>query len=276
MDEPGHAAIDGPSVITSVQNPRIKHLVKLRSRRTRDKSGTFLIEGFRELTRALDAEIAVSDLYSTPALWLGDNEAALVERATAAGARLTELSVDAFRKVAYRDRPEGLLAVAQQFDTSLDRIDPAGSPLLLVVESIEKPGNLGTMLRTADGLAVDAVIVADPQTDPFNPNTVRASIGSLFAVPLAVADSGDALAWLERHRITTVALTPDAERPIWDIDLTGPTAIAIGSEQLGLSEPWLIESRHRAVLPMPGTADSLNAAVAAAVSLFEAVRQRSS
>ncbi len=260
--------------ITSLQNPRIKDLVRLRNRRDRDQSKTFLIEGFRELSRAADAGLDFTDVYYSPDLYLGENEPALVERLISLGARAAELGDDAFRKVAYRDRPEGVLAVANQFDTSLDRLTLGDRPLLLVVESIEKPGNLGTMLRTADAAGVSAVIVCDQTTDPFNPNTVRASIGSLFSLPLAITATRQAIALMSELGVKTVATSPDSDLAHWQVSYDCAVAIVIGSEQQGLSSAWLSGSTETVRIPMSGTADSLNAAVAAGVMLFEAVRQR--
>ena len=185
--------------ITSPTNPRIKGLVRLRTRRERDREGRFLIEGYRELSRALDGAVALDELFVCPTLFLGANETTLVTRAEATGTTIVTASEEAFRKASYRDRPEGLLAVARQFPTTLDRLDLGGRPpLVLVAESIEKPGNLGTMLRTADAAGASGVIVADPATDPFNPNVVRASLGTLFHVPLAVAES-----WLLKGPVKT-------------------------------------------------------------------------
>ena len=196
--------------ITSTANPRLKGLVRLRERRERDRSGLFLIEGYRELRRALDGGISLAEVWCCPALYLGQNEAALVEAARARGAEIVEVAEAPFRKASYRDRPEGLLAVARQFPTGLDRLDLGPAPLLLVVEGIEKPGNLGTMMRTAEAAGAAALIVCDPTTDPFNPNVVRASLGTLFSLPLAVADTPDTIAWLHGRGIRTVATTPSA------------------------------------------------------------------
>jgi len=149
------------------------------------------------------------------------------------------------------------------------------NPLILVVESIEKPGNLGTMLRTADAAGVDGVIVCEPTTDPFNPNVVRASLGCLFLVPLAVSSTSQAIQWLADNGIRTFAATPAATLYYWHADFRGPSAIVIGSEQYGLTETWLREAREQIRIPMGGQVDSLNAAMAAGVALFEAVRQRS-
>lgn len=261
--------------ITSTSNPRIKALVRLRTRRERDTTGTFLVEGYRELTRALDAGVRIETLYTCDELYLGGNEPALVARVASDGSEIVPVAPEPFAKASYRDRPEGLVAVARQFDTSLDRIDLDDDPLLLVVEAIEKPGNLGTMLRTADAAGVRGVVVTDPTTDPFNPNVVRASLGTLFTVPVAVTDTPAAIAHLARHGVTTFATTPDATLPHSAADLTGPVAIVVGSEQYGLSDTWLTGADERIVIPMPGSVDSLNAAMAAGIVIFEALRQRS-
>lgn len=264
--------MQGP--ITSLSNPRIKDLVRLRERRHRDRTETFLVEGFRELTRAHAAGLEIRTLYVCPDLYLGSNEPAIVAAIAETGTEIVELAAAPFRKASYRDRPEGLLAVAEQFDTSLDSLELSPDPLVLVVEAIEKPGNLGTMLRTADAAGCDAVIVCDPTTDPFNPNVVRASTGTLFIVPLAIAGSAETLSFLGGRGVRTVATTPDTSLIHSDADLTGPIAIAIGTEQYGLTDTWLSGADERVRIPMAGQADSLNAAMAAGVVLFEAVRQR--
>lgn len=260
--------------ITSLTNDRIKRLVRLRSRRERDRTGAFLVEGYRELQRAVAAGIEITEAYHCPGLWLGENEQALLEACRAAGAEIVEVSEAPFRKASYRDRPEGLLGVARQFPTGLDRLDPGARPLLLVAESIEKPGNLGTMLRTAEAAGADAVIVCDPATDPFNPNVVRASLGTLFRVPLAVAPTDHTIAWLREQRVASFAATPAGAVPHYEADLTGPAALVVGSEQYGLTDAWLHGADRRVVIPMPGSVDSLNAAMSAGILLFEAVRQR--
>lgn len=263
-------------MITSTANETIKRLVRLRQRRHRDGAGSFLIEGYRELWRAAGSGIEIERLYISPELFLGENEDALVDAISRTGARVVQVAAEPFRKASYRDRPEGLLAEARQFDTSLDRLDLTGAPLILVVESIEKPGNLGTMLRTADAAGCRAVVVCDATTDLFNPNVVRASLGTLFTMPVAVAESRACIRRLSEYHIDTVATTPDTSQVVYDLDLTGPVALVIGSEQYGLSDAWLSAAAHRGRIPMAGSADSLNAAMAAAIVLFEAVRQRRS
>jgi len=284
--------------ITSLQNPRIKQLVKLRDRRSRDEAGVFLVEGYREIRRALEKGVALQELYCAPDWFLGENEPALIAQAEAAGARLFELAKDTFAKVAYRERPDGLLAVAPQWKRTLDDLDgivdravgPAGgratrpavgstaevvAPFILVVEAIEKPGNLGTILRSADAAGVDAVIVCDPVTDLFNPNVVRSSTGVLFAVPVVIASSAEVWDFTRSRGIRVVATTPAATELHTKTDLTGPLALLMGSEQYGLSEFWLKNADARVRIPMAGQADSLNVAMATIITLFEAVRQRS-
>lgn len=266
-----------PEKISSLQNPRVKQLVKLRDRRPRDEAGVFLVEGYREIRRALEKQVTLNELYYAPEWFLGENEPALIEQAAASGARLFELTKEAFAKVAYRERPDGLLAVAPQWKRSLADLEPRlpKEPFLLVVEAIEKPGNLGTILRSADAAGCDAVIVCDPVTDIFNPNVVRASTGVLFSVPLVVDESTRVLAWLRERGVRTVATTPSAEKLYTDTDLRGPLAVIMGSEQYGLSEFWLKNSDQPIRIPMAGQADSLNVAMATIITLFEAVRQRS-
>src|SRR5688572_12300203 len=261
--------------ITSLQNPRIKQLVKLRDRRPRDEAGVFLVEGYREIRRALEKRVALRELYFSSDWFLGENEPALLAQAEAAGATLFELSKEAFAKVAYRERPDGLLAVAPQWKRQLDDLALPAEPFLLVVEAIEKPGNLGTILRSADAAGCDAVIVCDPVTDIFNPNVVRASTGVLFSVPLVVEESAPVAAWLRKRKVRTVATTPAAKTLYTDADLRGPLAVIMGSEQYGLSEFWLQHADLPVRIPMAGQADSLNVAMATIITLFEAVRQRS-
>lgn len=263
-----------PERITSLQNPRVKQLVKLRDRRDRDDAGLFLVEGYREVRRALEKNVRLLELYFSPEWFLGENEPALIEQARAAGAQLFELSKEAFAKCAYRDRPDGLLAVAPQWKLALADLKLSLQPFLLVVESIEKPGNLGTILRSADAAGVDGVIVCDAVTDVFNPNVVRSSTGVLFSVPIVVADSATVHAWLIEKGIRIVATTPDTPNIYTKVDLSGPLAIVMGSEQYGLSQFWLKESNLLVRIPMAGQADSLNVAMATIITLFEAVRQR--
>jgi TrmH family RNA methyltransferase len=186
-----------------------------------------------------------------------------------------ECTAPVFEKLAYRDRPEGLLALAPQLTCTLAKLKLPPNPLVLVAESIEKPGNLGTLLRSADAAGAHAVIVADPRTDVHNPNVVRASTGMLFAVPLAVADTAEVLAWLRERNIRILAATPHTDKNYTDVDMTAGVAIVVGTEQVGLSEVWMRAADLQVRIPMLGKADSLNVAQAATLLLYEAVRQRS-
>ena len=234
----------------------------------------FLVEGYREIRRALEKNVPLRELYFSPEWFLGENESALIKQAEESGAQLFELTKDTFAKVAYRERPDGLLAVAPQWKRELNELVLPDAPFLLVVEAIEKPGNLGTILRSADAAGCHAVIVCDPVTDIFNPNVVRASTGVLFSVPLFVEESSRVATWLKERGIRTVATTPAAERIYSDADLRGPLAVVMGSEQYGLSEFWMKGADVLVRIPMAGQADSLNVAMATIITLFEAVRQR--
>ncbi len=262
-------------LVTSATNPGVKEVVKLRAARHRREAGLFPVEGYREIKRALEGGVNVEQMWACPELFLGENEEELVDLAEARGAEIIEVTREPFEKMSYRDRPEGLLAVCSFYDTSIDSIELSDAPLVLVVESIEKPGNLGTMLRAATAAGADAVVVADPTTDVFNPNVVRSSIGTCFLIPLAVASTDETLAWLRKNDLSIVVATPGATTAHWDASLEARSAIVIGSEQYGLSDRWLDEADAKVVIPMPGESiDSLNAAASAAVLLFEAVRQR--
>ena len=240
--------------VTSAQNPRVKEVVRLRQRRERDKSGLFLVEGYRELLRASDSSTAFQELFICPELFLGENESALIAKLQGSGARIIEASESVFRKMSYRDRPDGLLAIARQNHNTLTDLDKLlkgnDRPFLVVAEAIEKPGNLGTILRSADASGVDAVIVVDRCTDIHNPNVVRASVGTLFTVPVVEASGEEALLWLQERGILVAAATPAAEQAFTEAPLSGPVAIALGTEQLGLSERWMERADIQVRIPM--------------------------
>ncbi|MGO0575623.1 TrmH family RNA methyltransferase [Ornithinimicrobium panacihumi] len=268
-----------PSLITSPANPRVKALPALRRRRTREEQGRTLIEGYEELRLALDAGIVPLTLFYCPAL-MGQQALAddLPGRVGALGTELVELSRPAFEKAAYREGPDGFLAVVDSSPLGRRCADLTpllgDAPLLLVCQGVEKPGNLGAILRTADAAGVTAVVAADPVTDWGNPNTVRASKGTVFSVPVASDPTEVTLAWLEEHRIPLLAATPSTDQLHTDVDLTGPVAIAVGTEKQGLTEELMAAATHRVRIPMVGRADSLNVATSAAILLYEAVRQR--
>ncbi len=263
-----------PEIITSPQNPRVKHVLRLRKHSERDAEGVVLIEGYREIRRAVDNRHRITTLFHSPEHFLGTNEGKLIEDCRAAGAEIIECGGPAFTKMSYRDRPDGLLAIAPQVTRKLADLKLPANPLLLVCVSIEKPGNLGTMLRTADATGVDAVLVCDPTTDVHNPNVVRASVGTLFTVPVVECGSSEARAWLQERGIQTLATTPDTEDIYFNVDMRPPTALIMGCEQLGLDREWLAQAGHKIRIPMLGQADSLNVSAACTLVLYEAVRQR--
>lgn len=265
---------NGTALITSLQNPGIKRCVKLRQRSHRDELNLMLIEGYREILRASENSRFPEQLFVCRELFQGSNEDALISRCAENGADIINCTKPVFLKIAYRDRPDGLLAVAGQVHHSLAGIKLSANPLLVVAEAIEKPGNLGTILRSADAAGADAVIVCDKCTDINNPNVVRASTGTLFSVPTVECATEEAVAFLRRHRITIVSATPHTDRIYSDTDMTQPLAIVLGTEQYGLSRKWLDSCDLQVKIPMLGRADSLNVASAATILLYEAVRQR--
>lgn len=267
-----------PLKITSLQNPKVKHAIRLRDRPARDETGLFLIEGYRELFRYVEKGGSPTELFFCPEFFLGSNEMSLIETIHKRGAELYACSPPVFKKLSYRDRPDGLLAVAKQKKLTLKDLEknlPADRPPFLVIaEAIEKPGNLGTILRSSDACGVDGVIVADRCTDIFNPNVVRASVGTLFTIPVVEASSADTLQFLKEKGIQIVAATPQAEKEFTKVDLKKGVAIAVGTEQLGLSDKFMQESDIQVKIPMCGVADSLNVAMATTLLLYEVLRQR--
>ena len=261
--------------ITSPANAQVKAVVKLRQRTHRDEAGLMLIEGYREIKRALDNDYRPQQLFFCEELFLkGTGEPVQIERCRAAGAEIIACSPVVFEKMAYRERPEGLLAIGPQLHRRLEDLQLPPRALVIVAEAIEKPGNLGTILRSADAAGVHAVIVCDRCTDLHNPNVVRASTGMLFAVPVVESDSAATLAFLRARHFAILAATPHTDKLHTDVDLTGNVALVVGTEQYGLTDQWLQAATLRVRIPMLGQADSLNVAAATTILLFEAVRQR--
>lgn len=256
-------------MLTSPQNPKIKLAKKLWKRKERDESHLFLIEGYRELSRA--SAIEIEALFICPELFLGSNEVALISQIAAP---VYPCSESLFRSLSYRDRPDGLLAIAKQNHKTLSDLPVSINPLYVVAEAIEKPGNLGTILRSSDASGVDGVIVCDRCTDIHNPNVVRASVGTLFTQPVVEAQGEETFLWLKKNRIAIVAATPSASMEYTEIDMTQGIAIVVGTEQYGLSSRWIEGADYCVNIPMLGVADSLNVAMATTLLLYEAVRQR--
>ncbi len=250
--------------ITSPTNDRIKRLVRLRDRRHRDDEGVLLVEGRRELERAISAGLSPTEVY------LPDGDAV-----DSPGSRVFFCSAEAMAKASYQTKPDTVIGIIEQFDISLDQIALGSHPMILVAEGLEKPGNLGAILRTAEAAGADAVIAVDSRVDPFNPNVVRASTGAIFSVPFADAGLAETLQWLRAAGVSMLAASPQAETPHWGVDLTGRVALMVGSEDIGLSDAAEAAADRLIRIPMLGAGDSLNTSVSMAILAYETVRQRS-
>jgi TrmH family RNA methyltransferase len=270
------AAMDSPTpaVLTSFANPRVRAATALRDRRERDRTGLTLIDGARELRRALDAGVEVVETFVCEPLLAGPDARAALDRLRAAGTLVHVTSETLFARLAFGEREEGLVAVARIPSTDLAGLGLPPDPLVAVIEGVEKPGNVGAVMRSADGAGADAVVAAAARTDPFNPNAIRASAGTVFTVPLGTGSSEEALAWVRAHGLRIVAAHVDAARLYTAVDLRGPLALVLGAEAGGLTPAWDAADIESVRLPMLGVADSLNVSVSAAILLYEARRQR--
>ena len=270
--------MSSPRRIESARNPLVKEVAALKTRRERDRTGRTLVEGLREARRAAEAGLGLVWLLLAQELWpAGQREAteALRRAAVARGAEVVELSPEAFRRLSLREHPDGVALVVLAPARGLERLALPADPLVLVLDGIEKPGNVGALLRTADAAGVDGVLVTGPGTDLYNPNAIRASMGSVFALPVAGASRTEALAWLRATGLRVIASSPHGERAHWDADYRGGVAVVLGSEHAGLPAAWLDAAEQQVRIPMRSrAADSLNVGVAGAVLLFEAMRQR--
>ncbi len=251
--------------LTSTSNPRIKRLIGLKQRERRDQEGAFLVEGARHLERALAAGQTPIEIYYVPGHF---------DPSDLPGVEAHSCSEAALSRASYRGNHDGVIAVFRQFEHGLDRIHPGSSPLLLLAEGLEKPGNLGAILRTADAVSADAVVALGGPIDVFNPNVVRASTGALFTVPVAVAELAPTVDWLSGLGIELIAASPDGAAAYWSVNLTGPCALVVGSESEGLSAEARDAADQVVQIPMHGMTDSLNASVSLALLAYEALRQR--
>lgn len=253
--------------ITSLQNERVKYIVRLREdRRQRRQDGLMLVEGHDEIRLALSAGHKAQTVFSAPELVTRSMAETDVEHVTVSRA--------VFEKMSYRENPDGWLAVFPIPAASLDALMLRDPPLVIVAESVEKPGNLGAILRTADAARVDALLVCDARVDVWNPNVVRASRGALFSVSVVECDNASALEWLKARAIRVLAATPSAENIYSRVDLREPVAVAVGTEDEGLSDFWMSNADVRVKIPMSGQVNSLNVSVSTALIVYEAVRQR--
>jgi TrmH family RNA methyltransferase len=268
--------------ITSPQNPRIKRVVKLNDRRARDEARQTVVEGVREARLALGRGVVPAEAYICPEL-IDNREAEtaarhLVAMGESGMSEVFYVSPEVFAKMAYRGESGGVLLVIAYRPVRLDDLRFQAVPFLVIVEEAEKPGNLGAILRTADAAGADAVIVPTPPnrkgTDLHNPNVIRASLGAYFTVPVVTPGSDEAVDWLRRRDIAIIAATPEANVLYTATDMTGPVALALGSEAWGLSDTWLAAADWRVRIPMAGAVDSLNLSASAALLMYEVVRQR--
>lgn len=259
--------------ITSTANPRIKELARLLERKPRERERRFLIEGAREVSRALRAGIELEQALVREGELSPEEEQIYAEVRRVERLSVLEVSEPVLKKLSSRENPAGLIAVARMPRRSLEGYQPSPDALILVAVGLEKPGNLGALLRSADAAGAEAVLVAGG-VDLYNPQVIRNSTGVVFSLPTLAASETEVLGWLERHGLPLVAATPHTQTLYWEADLPGPVAIAVGPEHAGLSPAWLEAAQTKVRIPMQGQADSLNVSVSAALLLYEAVRQR--
>ena len=261
--------------ISSFQNPTVKRLLQLQEKsRSRKKEGVFIVEGKREISLAIKAGFEIVELYFCAELFNTEQLSALLKN-TAYQPEITELSADVYNKIAYRGSTEGLIVVVKSKNTSLENLQlDSKTPLILVAEAPEKPGNIGALLRTADAANLDAVLIANPKTDLFNPNIIRSSVGCVFTNKIAAGTTSEIIQFLKNKNIAVYAAALQASKIYSAMDLTGPCAIVVGTEATGLSQDWLENSDQNIIIPMQGEIDSMNVSVAAGILIFEAKRQR--
>jgi len=261
-------------LLTSLQNPKIKYAKKLRNRRFREKENKTILEGYRELSRSFEYGMQLEECFYCSGMFLGENEDSLIAEFASKNIKTYEVPKHILEKIAYRDKPEGLIAIAKTQQHLLSDIPVKKNGLYLIVEGIEKPGNLGSLLRSADAAGADGLIICNKCTDIYNPNVIRASTGALFAVPVAEATNEETLEWLTKNNIKTLAGTPHTDIIYSKNEMTKATAILVGAEQYGLTEFWMNKADQQVKIPMLGKIDSLNVATAATILLYEAARQR--
>ena len=258
-------------VIKSRQNPKVKALARLKTKKGRREAGAFLVEGAREIERALESPRVRPKLFVVDEENLSPAEQEVLKKRPEI--EVMRVSPEVMAKIAYRENPGGLLLVAAAEEPKLKDLDPGENPLVLVAVGLEKPGNLGAVFRSADAAGA-SVLVADPRVEPWAPQTIRASTGTVFSVPFAVASGEEARRWLKERGLKVLATSPHAEKDYWQAEMRGPLAVVIGPEESGLEKAWLAEADEAVRVPMHGVADSLNASVTAALLLYEALRQR--
>jgi TrmH family RNA methyltransferase len=260
--------------LDSPANPRVKGWLRLRDRAERERTGMTIVDGRRELERALASGAELVEVAVGPRAGTSEDGLELRDRLEAAGVACIDVSEGIERRLGFGDRSEGFVGIVRVPPLGLDRLALPASPLVVVLDALEKPGNLGAVLRTADAAGADALVLSDPVTDAFNPNAIRASLGTIFSVPLAAAPGEAVRSWLPAHGLRVVVARVDGSHDHTDADLRGPTALVLGSEAHGLGPAWDDDDVVAVRIPMLGIADSLNVSVAAAILLYEARRQR--
>lgn len=257
-------------VITSLSNLTIKNLVKLKDEHNRKKSGLVLIEGAEEIGLAVKSGLVIDEYYFCPEIANENNFLPKMDENN-----IKYVSPDIFKKISFRENPDGIMAVAQARYKTFYKIKLNSKPLIVVMEAVEKPGNLGAIMRTAEAAGADLLIVANPKTDIYNHNVIRNSRGAVFSLPIVAAKNEEAIVWLQKNKIKIYAATPDTDIFYAGIDFKDACAIVIGTEHEGLSQEWLKAAYRKIKIPMFGRINSLNASVSGAVIIYEAVRQRS-
>lgn len=259
--------------ISSLQNPIIKNLAQLQEKsKVRKNTGTFIIEGRREVSLALIGNFKIQTVLFCSD-YISEHEIATLIKDSQT-ISLIEISKEVYQKLAYRDTTEGLIAVAENKSNQLSNLNLRENPLILIAESPEKPGNIGALLRTADAANIDAVIIANPKSDLYNPNVIRSSVGCVFTNQIALASSEEVISFLKERNISIYSAILQEAKPYYTQNFTEATAIVVGTEATGLSEIWRTNSKQNIIIPMEGAIDSMNVSVAAAILLFEAKRQR--
>lgn len=262
--------------ITSVQNARVKRVVALQQKSSeRRREGVFVVEGRRELEHCLEAGLRVESVFACPEMG-GEEVRSACARASAQGAVVCEVTPQVYEKMAYRGSTEGVVAVVEEKPLKLSDLKLSYKPLVVVLERVEKPGNLGAVLRSADASGVEAVVVCDPLTDLYNPNLIRSSIGAIFSVPCVACTSEECIGFLKERGIQILTAQLQDSHLYYDVDMRRPTAIVMGTESTGLTPRWREAADAHIRIPMLGRLDSLNVSVSAAILMFEAVRQRTS
>lgn len=262
--------------ISSGQNPKIKDLLLLQEKsKRRRESGLFVIEGKREIEHCIACGYMLDSVFFCPSI-LGLSADELEVSFSGQSPRLFEVTREVYDKIAYRGGTEGMIAEVRCKEHGLENIILRENPLIVILESVEKPGNLGAVLRSADAAGADAVIVCDPLTDLYNPNLIRSSIGAIFTVPCAACSSEECIAWLKKNGVRILTAQLQDSEWYYDMDMKSGTAIVIGTEATGLTDSWRQAADAHIKIPMLGRLDSLNASVSAAILMFEAVRQRNS